>query len=78
MVLRIVRPATREEISCKPYELVAHTISNSTSFLIREDRIFVVVSISMGLLNESWRKTVRIGLVVRKLRVNEVIDLHGI
>jgi hypothetical protein len=57
---------------------VERTISNSIRLLVRENRVLVVISISMGLLNESRGKTVRIGLVVRKLRVYEIIDLHEI
>jgi hypothetical protein len=57
---------------------VEHTISNSIRLLVRENCVLVVISISVGLLNEGRGKTVRIGLVVRKLRVYEIIDLHEI
>jgi tRNA(Phe) wybutosine-synthesizing methylase Tyw3 len=57
---------------------VKRTVSDSTNFLVGEEYVFVVVSISVGLLDESGRKAECVGLVVRQLRVHEVIDLHDI
>jgi hypothetical protein len=57
---------------------VKRTVSDSTDFLVREERILVVVSISTGLLDESGREAVCVSLVVKQLRVHVVIDLHEI
>ena len=51
------------------------TVSDTLHVLVREDAILMEVRKATSLLDESRRQAMCVGLVVRELRVNEVVDL---
>ena len=54
------------------------TVANTVDILLGEDTSFMIVGPVTCLLNKSRRKTVGIGFVVNKLRVNIVVDLNPV
>ena len=54
------------------------TIANTVDLLVGKDTSFMIVSPVTCLLVESRRKTIGIGSVVNKLRVNIVVDLNSV
>jgi hypothetical protein len=53
------------------------TIANTVDILLGEDAGFMIVSPVTCLLKKSRRKTIGIGFVVSKLRVNIIVDLNS-
>jgi hypothetical protein len=54
------------------------TVTNTARFSRGKDSILVVVSKTASLIDETGRKTVRVGLVVDQLSVNVVVDVPGV
>jgi hypothetical protein len=52
------------------------TVPDAAHFLVVENAALVEVHESLGLLPQCRREAVSVGLVVRKFRVNEVVDLE--
>ena len=80
IVWRIVRPATTDDTFSVTVYLKSKqlTIANAVDILVGEDTGFVIVGPMTCLLKESRRKTVGIGFVVNKLRVNKIVDLNSV
>jgi len=79
IVWRIVRPATKDDMFSKTIsalQIGGLTIANTIDFFIGEDSSFMIVGPVTCLFNERRRKAVSIGLVVRKFRVNVIVDLN--
>ena len=54
------------------------TVANTVDIMVGEDAGFMVVGPMTCLLMESRRKTIGIGLVMNKFRVNKVVDLNSV
>lgn len=56
----------------------ASQVTNTTDILVREDGVLVVVSETTSLLNQGGGKAVSVGLVVRELSRDVVVNIPSI